>query len=181
MLCYAQTVEQTHDRWTISFSLLKWKLTYPNKPLLNIYNMLIYKRKRKRGKRIMKQSKENLFREMEEFGGAEPKEAVNTIIDFLGWINDSGTDIDERVSDAIKRLQTFVKEVDQVDPLGMFLDEEIKFRLKEIHGIENPSQELVDKINFDGLDDCEGYLDNEYIDNVIREQIELYNKEKKEE
>ena len=129
----------------------------------------------------MNQSKENLFREMEEFGGAEPKESVKTIIDFLGRINDSGTDIDERVSDAIKRLQTFVEEVDSVDPLGMFLDQEIKFRLEEIHGIENPSQELVDRINYDGLDDCEGYLDNEYMDNVIREQIELYNKDKEEE
>ena len=129
----------------------------------------------------MNQSKENLFREMEEFGGAEPKESVKTIIDFLGFINDSGIDIDERVSDAIKRLQTFVEEVDSVDPLGMFLDQEIKFRLKEIHGIENPSQELVDRINYDGLDDCEGYLDDEYIDNVIREQIELYNKDKEEE
>lgn len=129
----------------------------------------------------MKQSKEELFREMEEFGGAEPKEAVNTIIDFLGWINESGTDIDERVSDAIKRLKTFVEEVDKVDPLGMFIDQEIKFRLKEIHGIENPSQELVDRINYDGLDDCEGYLDNDYIDNVIIEQIELYNKDKEEE
>ena len=128
----------------------------------------------------MKQSKENLFREMEEFGGAEPKEAVNTIIDFLGWINESGTDIDERVSDAIKRLKTFVEEVDKVDPLGMFIDQEIKFRLKEIHGIENPSQDLVDRINYDGLDDCEGYLDNDYIDNVIIEQIELYVKELKE-
>lgn len=129
----------------------------------------------------MNQSKENLFREMEEFGGAEPKESVNTIIDFLGWINDSGIDIDERVSDAIKRLKTFVEEVDKVDPLGMFIDQEIKFRLKEIHGIENPSQDLVDRINYDGLDDCEGYLDNDYIDNVIIEQIELYNKDKKEE
>lgn len=129
----------------------------------------------------MKQSKEELFREMEEFGGAEPKEAVNTIIDFLGWINESGTDIDERVSDAIKRLKTFVEEVDKVDPLGMFIDQEIKFRLKEIHGIENPSQDLVDRINYDGLDDCEGYLDNDYIDNVIIEQIELYNKDKEEE
>ena len=129
----------------------------------------------------MNQSKENLFRKMEEFGGAEPKESVKTIIDFLGWINDSGIDIDERVSDAIKRLQTFVEEVENVDPLGMFLDQEIKFRLKEIHGIENPSQELVDRINYDGLDDCEGYLDNEYMDNVIREQIELYNKDKEEE
>lgn len=129
----------------------------------------------------MKQSKEELFREMEEFGGAEPKEAVNTIIDFLGWINESGTDIDERVSDAIKRLKTFVEEVDKVDPLGMFIDQEIKFRLKEIHGIENPSQDLVDRINYDGLDDCEGYLNNDYIDNVIIEQIELYNKDKKEE
>ena len=129
----------------------------------------------------MNQSKENLFRKMEEFGGAEPKESVKTIIDFLGWINDSGIDIDERVSDAIKRLQTFVEEVENVDPLGMFLDQEIKFRLKEIHGIENPSQELVDRINYDGLDDCEGYLDNEYMDNVIREQIELYNKHKEEE
>ena len=129
----------------------------------------------------MNQSKENLFREMEEFGGAEPKESVNTIIDFLGWINESGTDIDERVSDAIKRLKTFVEEVDKVDPLGMFIDQEIKFRLKEIHGIENPSQDLVDRINYDGLDDCEGYLDNDYIDNVIIEQIELYNKDKKEE
>ena len=128
----------------------------------------------------MKQSKEELFREMEEFGGAEPKEAVNTIIDFLGWINESGTDIDERVSDAIKRLKTFVEEVDKVDPLGMFIDQEIKFRLKEIHGIENPSQDLVDRINYDGLDDCEGYLDNDYIDNVIIEQIELYVKELKE-
>lgn len=128
----------------------------------------------------MKQSKEELFREMEEFGGAEPKEAVNTIIDFLGWINESGTDIDERVSDAIKRLKTFVEEVDKVDPLGMFIDQEIKFRLKEIHGVKNPSQDLVDRINYDGLDDCEGYLDNDYIDNVIREQIELYVKELKE-
>ena len=128
----------------------------------------------------MNQSKENLFREMEEFGGAEPKESVKTIIDFLGWINDSGIDIDERVSDAIKRLQTFVEEVDNVDPLGMFIDQEIKFRLKEIHGIENPSQDLVDRINYDGLDDCEGYLDNDYIDNVIIEQIELYVKELKE-
>lgn len=129
----------------------------------------------------MNQSKENLFREMEEFGCAEPKESVKTIIDFLGLINDSGIDIDERVSDAIKRLQTFVEEVENVDPLGMFLDQEIKFRLEEIHGIENPSQELVDRINYDGLDDCEGYLDNEYMDNVIREQIELYNKDKEEE
>lgn len=128
----------------------------------------------------MKQSKEELFREMEEFGGAEPKEAVNTIIDFLGWINESGTDIDERVSDAIKRLNAFVEEVDKVDPLGMFIDQEIKFRLKEIHGVKNPSQDLVDRINYDGLDDCEGYLDNDYIDNVIREQIELYVKELKE-
>lgn len=128
----------------------------------------------------MKQSKEELFREMEEFGGAEPKEAVNTIIDFLGWINESGTDIDERVSDAIKRLKTFVEEIDKVDPLGMFIDQEIKFRLKEIHGVKNPSQDLVDRINYDGLDDCEGYLDNDYIDNVIREQIELYVKELKE-
>lgn len=128
----------------------------------------------------MKQSKEELFRKMEEFGGAEPKEAVNTIIDFLGWINESGTDIDERVSDAIKRLKTFVEEVDKVDPLGMFIDQEIKFRLKEIHGVKNPSQDLVDRINYDGLDDCEGYLDNDYIDNVIREQIELYVKELKE-
>ena len=129
----------------------------------------------------MKQSKENLFREMEEFGYAEPKGALETIEDFLGDLFENDELDDERVSDAIKRLRAFVEEVDQVDPLGMFLDEEIKFRLKEIHHIENPSQELVDKINFDGLDDCEGYLDNEYIDNVIREQIELYNKEKKEE
>ena len=51
MLCYAQTVEQTHDRWSVSFSMLKCMLTYPSNSLLNIYNMLIYKRKRKRGKK----------------------------------------------------------------------------------------------------------------------------------
>lgn len=124
----------------------------------------------------MKQSKENLFREMEEFGGAEPKGALETIESFLGDLVKN----DERVSDAIKRLKTFVEEVDKVDPLGMFIDQEIKFRLKEIHGVKNPSQDLVDRINYDGLDDCEGYLDNDYIDNVIREQIELYVKELKE-
>lgn len=128
----------------------------------------------------MKQSKEDLFREMEEFGYAEPKRALETIEDFLGDLFENDELDDERVSDAIKRLRTFVEEVDQVDPLSMFIDQEIKFRLKEFHGIENPSQDLVDKINYDGLDDCEGYLDNEYIDNVIREQITLRVKELKE-
>lgn len=129
---------------------------------------------------MTKQNKEELFREMEEFGYAEPKGALETIEDFLGDLFENDELDDERVSDAIKRLRTFVEEVDQVDPLSMFIDQEIKFRLKEFHGIENPSQDLVDRINYDGLDDCEGYLDNEYIDNVIREQIALHIKELKE-
>ena len=128
----------------------------------------------------MKQSKEHLFREMEEFGYAEPKRALGTIEDFLGDLFDKDELDDERVSDAIKRLRTFVEEVDQADPLSMFVDQEIRFRLKEIHKVENPSQDLVDNINYDGLDDCEGYLDNEYIDNVIREQIALRIEELKE-
>ena len=64
-------------------------------------------------RRIDNMEKKYLFREMEEFGGAEPKGALETITDFLGWVNDNGVEIDERVCDAVKRLKTFVKEVDQ--------------------------------------------------------------------
>lgn len=130
----------------------------------------------------MRHSKEFLFREIEDFGYAEPKGAIETISDFLAWLDasDIGIVIDERVSDALKRLKFFVGEVDLADPLGMFLDEVIKFRLKEYHGIENPSQELVDQINFDGFDDCEYVFDYGYIDNVITEQLEIYDENTKE-
>ena len=111
--------------------------------------------------------KENLFREIEEFNGATPKDAIDLISSYLLEIDCD----DERLSDACKRLQTFIKEVEQADPLDMYLNQEIEFRLKELHNVENPSQELIDYINYDKLDDCENYLDSAYLDDCIREAL----------
>ena len=118
--------------------------------------------------------KEKLFEEKEEFGGAVPKEAIETLRSFLGFANEQGLEVDERVSDAFKRLECFVKEVDIASPLDMFITEEIPFRLKEIFHIENASQDLIDYINYEKFDDCEGYLNNDYADSIIREGVQEY-------
>lgn len=110
---------------------------------------------------------ENLFREIEEFNGATPKDSLDLICNYL---LENGCD-DERISDACKRLRTFIEEVEQVDPLDMYLQQEIAFRLKEIHNVENPSQELIDYIDYEKLDDCENYLDSAYLDDCIREAL----------
>lgn len=111
--------------------------------------------------------KENLFREIEEFNGATPKDAIDLISEYLLEIDCD----DERLSDACKRLRTFIEEVEQADPLDMFLNQEIEFRLKNLHNVKNPSQELIDYINYEKLDDCENYLDSAYLDDCIREAL----------
>ena len=117
-------------------------------------------------------NKDELFRGIEGFNGMTPKDAMEEIVDFFAWyMKEYNCDPDERVSDAVKRLQCFVEETEELDGLSMFLDEEIKFRLKEFFGIYDPSQELIDYINIDKLDDCEGYLDSEYLTDVIREAL----------
>ena len=106
--------------------------------------------------------KDNLFIKKENCGNLTVREAVRIFRKYA-----QANKGNEEILNAYKRLQVFVTEVEGMDPLSMFIEEEIPFRLKEIFKIENFSQELVDKINFDGLDDCEGYLDNEYMDNII--------------
>lgn len=118
-------------------------------------------------------NKDELFRGIEAFNGMKPKDAIEEITDFFAWyMKEYDCDPDERVSDAIKRLQCFVEETEQLDGLSMYLDEEIRFRLKCEFGIEDPSQELVDYINLDKLDDCEGYIDGQYLSSLIKEALE---------
>lgn len=120
--------------------------------------------------------KQDLFRCIEEFNGVNVQDAIDYVINFCF----ENAEDDERLSDACKRIKMFHEEVAQSDPLDMFLQQEIPFRLNEFFGIQNPSQELINAIDYDGLDDCEGYLDNEYIDMIIREQIKKRYKELKE-
>ena len=112
---------------------------------------------------------EDLLRDIEEFNGMNPSEAMKYISQTL--LENDFTD--ERLSDACKRIFKLIEEVKTFDPLGMYLDQEIRFRLNEVHNVpeEEITQELVDHINYDLLDDCEGYLDSNYLDDVIREAL----------
>ncbi len=107
-----------------------------------------------------------LFRSIESL---TPAQAIDVLKDFLKASKES----DEKTTKALNRLKTFVEEVKTIDGLDLFLKNEIPFRLKEIHNVPHPSKELIDLINYDGLDEIENYLDNEYMDNVIKEQMRV--------
>lgn len=53
--------------------------------------------------------KKELFREMEEFNNMTPEDAIKEVVDFIGEYA-LECNVDERISDACKRLQTFVEE-----------------------------------------------------------------------
>lgn len=65
--------------------------------------------------------------------------------------------------------------VKESDPLMKFIEQEVPFRLTEIHGIENPDSYLVDDIIVELQNDTDILFDYDAIDNVIFEKIEAYN------
>ena len=113
---------------------------------------------------------EDLLREVEEFNNMTPSDAIDYISETL-FENDFD---DERLSDACKRIRKLIEEVKTASPLDMYLQEEIRFRLKEIHNVpeEKITDELVNYIDYDLLDDCEGYIDGGYMDDMIRKALE---------
>lgn len=62
-----------------------------------------------------KSMKSELNREMDEFNGMTPKDALEEIKSLIGDLLGEGVDLDERVSDAVKRLSTLVDEVSSLD------------------------------------------------------------------
>lgn len=57
-----------------------------------------------------KETVKKVLRGVEEFNGMTPSEALDTIKNYVVWAIDQGLEEDERVSDAIKRLQLLIEE-----------------------------------------------------------------------
>lgn len=65
----------------------------------------------------------------------------------------------------------------QESPLMQFIEEEVPFRLTEIHGIENPDPDLIDDIVTALQNDSDIVLDYDGIDIFISDKIDCYESE----
>lgn len=120
----------------------------------------------------------DLFREIEEFNGATPKESIDLICNYL-----FETDCDdERISDACKRLRTFIEEVETEPSANSYFGWYCKDYLEQYLGrkginlseeeIKSMSEHLTDNLlNSSHIWD---EIDDEIENNIAIDFVEQY-------
>lgn len=116
---------------------------------------------------------EDLLKGVEEFNGMTADEAISLIGDFLLEL-DSEMALDERLSDATKRIYKLLNDIKSTNALDMYIQEEIQFRLQNVHNYKY-TQEDINNIDYNYVDN-DKFIDTEYLDNQIRKYYEDKNK-----
>ena len=112
---------------------------------------------------------EDLLNGVEEFNGMTPTDAINLIGKFLLEL-DQEESVDERLSDAVKRINKLIEDIKSTNALDMYIQDTIQYRLDNVHQIKY-TQDDINNIDYMYIDN-DDFIKTDYLDKQIKRYYE---------
>lgn len=111
----------------------------------------------------------DLLNEVEEFNGMTPTDAINLIGKFLLELDQEET-VDERLSDAVKRIKKLIDDIESTNALDMYIQDTIQYRLDNVHQIKY-TQDDINNIDYKYINN-DDFIKTDYLDKQIKKYYE---------
>ncbi len=111
----------------------------------------------------------DLLNEVEEFNGMTPTDAINLIGKFLLEL-DQEESVDERLSDAVKRIKKLIDDIESTNALDMYIQDTIQYRLDNVHQIKY-TQDDINNIDYKYINN-DDFIKTDYLDKQIKKYYE---------